>query len=175
MSELADWAHAYARQADVDLKAWELHEIHPAAVAANCHRLLFLQMACEKICKAYLIQAGAAPKSLQSSHGHIAGPLLIAIRQQIVRKRRSLDGMRGLLNLVRHLAEEVEVLNPSVRRDGRRPDNCEYPWETEGRIYSPLDWTFSPLRMMTGPSGRTFLKLLRGVIDRILDETENDP
>ncbi len=74
MSEPADWALAYARQADADLRAWELSEQHPDAVAAECHRLLFLQMACEKLCKAYLIQGGAVPGHLQTSHGYIANP-----------------------------------------------------------------------------------------------------
>ncbi len=69
MSESADWARAYARQADIDFKAWELLEKHPEAVGAECHRLLFLQMACEKLCKAHLIRGGTPPESLQASHG----------------------------------------------------------------------------------------------------------
>jgi hypothetical protein len=44
MSEPADWALTYARQANADFKAWELYEQHPEAVAAECHKLLFLQM-----------------------------------------------------------------------------------------------------------------------------------
>jgi hypothetical protein len=71
MSEPADWALAYARQAHADFRAWELYEQHPEAVAAECHKLLFLQMACEKLCKAYLIRAGTPPEALQTSHGYI--------------------------------------------------------------------------------------------------------
>src|SRR5437588_28014 len=70
MSEPADWALAYARQAKADFRAWELYEQHPEAVAAGCHKLLFLQMACEKLCKAYLIRAGTPPAALQTSHGY---------------------------------------------------------------------------------------------------------
>ena len=69
MDKTADWRIAYAnRQADADFRAWELYEHHPEALAANCHKLLFLQMACEKLCKAYLIQGGTSPRALQSSH-----------------------------------------------------------------------------------------------------------
>jgi hypothetical protein len=158
----------YARQADADLKAWELYEMHPEAVAAECHKLLFLQMACEKPCKAHLIQGGTPPESLQTSHGYIANPLPVIIRHQIIHMKQNIIGMQGVLTQVRHLANEIELLNPAVRRDGRRPDNCEYPWETGDRVISPLDWSFHPLRLCTAPAGRTFLKLLRESINRIL-------
>jgi hypothetical protein len=173
MSAPVDWALAHARQADADFKAWELYEQHPEAVAAECHKLLFLQMACEKLCKAHLIQGGTPPEALQGSHGYIANPLPIIIRQQIIHLRQKLKGMQGVLTLVRHLAEEIEVLNPAVNRDGRRPENCEYPWEAGDRVVSPLDWGFHPLRLCTAPAGRIFIKLLRGSIDRIIDELEN--
>jgi hypothetical protein len=47
MSNPADWARSYARQADADLSAWDFYENHPQALAAECHKLLFLQMACK--------------------------------------------------------------------------------------------------------------------------------
>jgi len=170
MSEPADWALAYARQAQADFKAWELYEQYPEAVAAECHKLLLLQMACEKLCKAYLVRAGTPPESLQASHGYIANPLPIVIRQYILDSGQDPGRMQGLLALVRHLASEIEVLNPAVRRDGRRPDNCEYPWESGGRVVSPLDWAFHPLRLLGVQGGPTFIKLLKGAIDRIIGE-----
>lgn len=125
MSEPADWALAYVRQADADFRAWELGEKHPDTVGAECHKLQFLQMACEKLCKAHLIQGETRPAALQSSHGFIANPLPIVIRQQMISTSQNLNGMRGVLMLVRHLAEEIEILSPAVQRDGRRLDNCE--------------------------------------------------
>lgn len=47
MSIADDWANAFAQQAKADFHAWELYEQHPEALAAPCHKLLFLQMACE--------------------------------------------------------------------------------------------------------------------------------
>lgn len=170
VSERADWALAYARQAPADLRAWELYEQHPEAVAAECHKLLFLQMACEKLCKAYLIRAGTPPEDLQASHGYIAKPLPVVIRQFILDSGRDPNRMRGLLSLVRRLAGEIEVLNPAVRRDGHRPDNCEYPWQAGEDVVSPLDWTFHPLRLVAVPGGRTFIKLLKGAISRIIED-----
>jgi hypothetical protein len=168
MSTPADWVRGYARQADADFRAWELYEKCPEAVASDCHKLLFLQMACEKLCKAYLIQNNTPPVDLQTSHAYVAGPLPIIIRQQILLMRKSLKGMMGLVTQVRHLANEIELLNPAVRRDGQRPDNCEFPWEdASGTLHSPLDWDFHPSRLLTAPAGRTFVKLLREAINRI--------
>jgi len=166
MSNTAVWVRAYARQADADLKAWELYEKHPEAVAAECHKLLFLQLACEKLCNAYLIQSGTAPEVLRRSHGYVAKPPRVVIRHQIVFMRQNLDSMRGVLTQVRHLANEIEILNPAERRDDKRPDNCEYPWESgEDNIISPLDWSFHPTRLVTAPAGRTFLKLVREALN----------
>jgi len=169
MSDPADWAEGYARQADADLKAWEYYEEHPEAIAAECHRLMFLQMACEKLCKAYLIERGTSPSALQTSHAFVANPLPDIIRQQLLYLRRDLRGLRHLLRDVRHLANEIELLNPAVDCNGQRPDNCEYPWEDgNGDVHSPLDWSFPAASLRIAPAGRTFLKLLRQAIDRLL-------
>jgi hypothetical protein len=42
MSAPEDWAREYARQADADFRAWDLYQTHPEAVAAECHKLLYL-------------------------------------------------------------------------------------------------------------------------------------
>jgi hypothetical protein len=79
--------------------------------------------------------------------------------------------MDWVLTHVRHLANEIEVLNPSVDRGGSRRDNCEYPWMSGDRILSPLDHSFAPSRLVDTPAGRNFLKLLRLAIDRVLVDT----
>jgi hypothetical protein len=127
-------------------------------------------MACEKLCKAHLIKGGAHPEYLQASHRYIANPLPVVIQEQMRRMRRNLHGMQAVLTPIRHLANEIEVLNPTMSRDGQRPDNCEYPWKAGEDVMSPLDWTFTPSRLMTAPAGRTFIKPLRGAIDSIIDE-----
>ena len=167
MSGTDDWVRGYARQADVDFKTWGNLQGNPSVPA--CHKLLFLQMACEKLCKAHLIKFGTPPETLQTSHGYVAKPLPVVIRQHIVITRQNLKGMDDVLRCSRHLANEIEVLNPAVKRNGQRPDNCEYPWEDHGGvIHSPLDWTFHPSHLLTAPSGRTFLKLVSEAISRLL-------
>lgn len=167
MSTPGDWAKAYARQADADFNTWEVLDARIAV--PNCHRLLFLQMACEKLCKAYRIASGCHPEALQTSHAHITKNLPGIIKLEASFRRPDIKGMRDVLKAARHLAEEIEVLNPSVDRGGRRPDNCEYPWEDQrGKILSPLDWTFLPSHLLTARNGPAFLKFVRLAIDRLL-------
>jgi hypothetical protein len=170
MSVVSDWVLAYARQADADFRAWELYQRNPQAIAAECHRLLFLQMACEKLCKAYLLKyAVFAPSEVQSSHAFVRKHLPTILREglSISSKRRA--ARRAVVTHLRHFAKEVEILNPMCDA-ADRPDNCEYPWQVGDKILSPLDWSFIPSNLLTAPAGVTFLKAIRVAINRILDE-----
>ena len=100
-------------------------------------------MACEKLAKAHLCRAGSDPDSLLSSHAYITKVL-----PRVVLNQLSLSNP-GNSEWVRvhsaHLAREIELLAPAVKRGGRRPDNCEYPWEEpDGRVRCPIDWVFIP-------------------------------
>jgi len=171
MATPAQWAGGYARQAHADFQTWQAMETDETAQA--CHRMLFLQMACEKLCKARLIEGGTPPESLQTSHGYIANPLRLIIRAQLEFMGENLRARAGLLNFTRHLAQEIEVLNPAVDRNGQRPDNCEYPWEDARTVlHSPLDWSFAPLRLLRDRFGPTFVKVLRAAINRAIDELQ---
>jgi len=134
-----------------------------------CHKLHFLQMACEKLVKAHLCVGGTEPRSLQTSHAYIAGTLPVVLRQQAVFVKFTGGNAKEVLSRARVIAQEIEVIAPSVDRDGQRPDNCEYPWEDlAGTLHSPLDWPFYLSDLILIPSGRTILKLIRGAIDRLI-------
>ncbi len=166
MSSPAEWSLAFARQAQADFSSWEA--LQQVSDIPECHKLLFLQMCCEKLCKSHLIDSGADPHSLQTSHGYIEKPLPIIIRQVMVEFQLKSKGMKDVLRVVRHLAREIELLNPAIQRDGQRPDNCEYPWEDAGgTLHTPLRWSFVPAQLLLEPRGRTFLKFLRVALDRI--------
>ena len=117
MATPLEWARGYARQAEADFRAWQAIEenenVHP------CHRMLFLQMACEKLCKVRLISGGTPPAALQTSHGYVANPLPLVIRAQLEFMGERLSARAGLLKLARHLAAEIEVMNPAVDRNGQ--------------------------------------------------------
>ncbi len=171
MSTTKDWVRGYARQADVDLHAHELYANHPVALAAECHKLLFLQMACEKVCKSYLIRGGAQPWSVQSSHAHIAGPLPGILRQRMLKVGYDARKIESLVTKFRHIAREIELLNPAVDDAGKRPSNCEYPWPSGDQVITPRDHRFEISRLLLEPAGVTFRKRLRDAINTILVET----
>jgi hypothetical protein len=91
------------------------------------------------------------------------------ITQHILYLQQNVHGMAGVRALTRQIANEIEVLNPAMDRNGQRLDNCEYPWEDANQaIRSPLDWSFIPDKLLLTRHGRTFLKLVRAAITRLL-------
>ena len=166
MSSAADWAKAYARQARADFGTWG--ELQPEGSIPICHKLMFLQMACEKLVKAHLCASASDPRDLQCSHAYTAKGLPIIIRQQISTSKSKPTNADWIFQHSRHLAQEIELLAPAVKRGGQRPDNCEYPWEDEaGVLHVPLDWSFPSAALLIAPAGRTFLKLVRQAISRL--------
>ena len=142
-----NWGAAYAKQALADIKVWD--ELQGNTGIPSCQKLHFLQMACEKLCKAHLCkQPGADPKTYQSSHAYTAKNLGIIIRQQISLAPKPPKNAKFLLAHCNHLAREIELLHPSVEAGGNRPDNCEYPWEQGGKVYVPAEWSFSALNLV---------------------------
>ena len=168
MSERDDWVRAYARQADADFTAWELYERFPDAVSSECHRMQFLQMACEKLCKAYLLKSrSAAIDDVIKSHGFVKKHLSMILRQGLSQKKYYNAQIQRVQKQFNQFAHEIEVLSPAQDRD-KRPDNCEYPWKQGSEIKSPLDWPFELSKLLTRKSGTTFLKSLRSAINHIL-------
>jgi hypothetical protein len=173
MATPTQWARGYARQAHADFYAWQA--VEPDEDVQPCHRMLFLQMACEKLCKARLILGGTPPEALQTSHGYVANPLPLVIRAQLEFMGENLRNRAGLLNFTRHLAAEIEVMNPAVDRNGRRPDNCEYPWlDNQDVLHSPLDWQFSPLQLLRDRFGPSFVKVPQLAIERAFQEPQQE-
>lgn len=166
MATSAEWAAAYARQADADFKTFEVLQSLPIP---PCHRLQFLQMACEKLVKAHLCGEGTEPGALQQSHAYIAKNLPQVLRQQALFMNFHGPKAKQVLKRAARLAREIELLAPAVKQAGKRPDNCEYPWEdANGRLHTPLDWSFHPSELIVLPTGPATLKLIRRAIDRLL-------
>jgi hypothetical protein len=161
-----DWSRAYARQARADLEAREalLDVKFPA-----CQNLHFLQMACEKISKAHLCLGGADPESLHQSHTSAAKVIPLIAREllrrdsfKISRSGSERTDHTKLSREIAKLAREIELLAPSVKDSGRRPDNCEYPWEdAAGALLVPAEHDFTYLNgLHRYPAGLTFLKMI---------------
>ncbi len=158
MSGAKVWGRAFAVQAKADFQTYNC--LQGGRKVPMCHKLHFLQMACEKLCKAHLCKAESDPVALQPSHRYIGKPLPIVVKQQLARLDRKAVGKDGYpMNEIRHLAREIELLSPAVDDNGKRPDNCEYPWQVgPGEIRTPREHQFPNLNLLTAPSGRTLLK-----------------
>jgi len=165
MSTLDEWAKGYARQAGADFENY-LH-FQGESKVPQCHKLQFLQMACEKLAKAHLCLAGTDPKVLQTSHAYIARTLPVVLRQQLIITPVGTHSAAWIMKHIQLLAAEIEMLAPAVKRGGTRPDNCEYPWEDpKGEIVVPIDWTFKLSSLLLINSAPTFLKLVLEAIKR---------
>jgi hypothetical protein len=140
------WARGYARQALSDLRAREALVNAKDSKIEKCHRLHFLQMAAEKVCKAYLLAAAREQDSVSNirrSHAYIAGPLPQIARQFYGKLNDNNAISRWEISEIRRLSREIQTLAPACREGDIREDNSEYPWEgTKGNICVPCEYDF---------------------------------
>ena len=168
MATAAEWATGYARQARADSESWQAIESND--VVQPCHRMLFLQMACEKLCKARLVEGGTPSEALQRSHGYVANPLPSVIRTQLEFLGQDLRSKAGLLKFTRHIAAEIEVANPAVDRNGQHQITASTPGRTTHNTFiAPLTGRF-PRSSDCALLGPTFVKVLRRPIARAVEE-----
>lgn len=77
-------AHAFARQALADFRTYQ--HLENAAGAPSpipvCHRLLFLQMTCEKLSRARLYRETSEAEQVKDSHTYTAKQLPVILREQ---------------------------------------------------------------------------------------------
>jgi len=164
-----EWAEAYARQARSD---WDLFcRIDALPDVPFCHRLHYLQMACEKIAKAY--RARDTDISVEDVATHHVGfekfMKAFFLSPQIKHGFAGRDELRqGVARTVRRIAAQVEKLAPAVDREAT-PDNAEYPWEDGGRIVVPCEHGFPNLALLRESGGRAFLK----IVGQAMEQFEN--
>ena len=148
MSGGQNWSQAYARQARAD---WEAYQVLRSATGLpKSQPLHFLQMACEKLCKASLCRNGVDPAFVQTSHAYVAANLPRLYDQQRQRLgHRALPPHATLRKQIKNISHEIVLLAPTVD-SLRRPDNCEYPWEdAEGNVVVPAEHSFVTLTLLT--------------------------
>jgi len=158
------WAVGFAVQSRSD---WQVY----GRLAADqqmpaCHELHYLQMACEKIAKAYRCRDTSADlEDLLKRHVGFAkfmGSFLASPTIKDAYRGRDAQ-LREVSKLTRSLAREIEKLAPAVDRAGS-PENAEYPWEAGDEVITPCEYSYPQLSLLTSPGGRTFLKLLARAI-----------
>jgi hypothetical protein len=130
--------------------------------AEECHRLHFLQMACEKIAKAYRLRdTESFTEDDLYSHVVFSKFILGFLKaRQLKERNRSRDAKRRHIErFARGLAAGIEKLAPAVDRE-QMPENAEYPW-VNGRVVSvPARHRYAVSGELAEPAGQDFLKLI---------------
>jgi hypothetical protein len=150
-----DWAQAYAKQALSDLNARE--RLAEAGVH-KCHRLHFLQMAAEKVCKAYLTTQNGH-ENVRKSHAYVERNLPIIARSfYAISTTTNNQITRWEISEIRRISREIQVLAPACDDGGTREDNSEYPWKDgNGSVRTPCEYAFPNL----DDGSRAIVRLIR--------------
>ena len=157
------WAAAYARQSQSD---FEIYQRLTSAGVADCHRWHYLQMACEKIAKAYRFRESTVPtEKLMTSHKAFSTIITTLMKADKIKARYPGQTAKYeiILRYARSMAREIEKLAPAIDRDAS-PQNAEYPWEDRGQIVVPCDYAYPNMQSLTGQRGQDFLHLLTDLI-----------
>jgi len=148
---MSSWSKAFAVQAASDLDAYERLS---TSTLPQSHRLHYLQMWLEKLCKAYVHKTNL--DALKSTHNVVAKVLPSLIREHW---RRIGFEQQPRIDAIRELCREIDLLHPQVNDDGRRLENVEYPWsDSAGGAEVPAQWKFPIADRLNSPSGRLLLK-----------------
>lgn len=158
------WACGYAKQSQSDFAIYQLLE---SQGVQKCHRLHFLQMACEKIAKAYRFRDTAtSEEKLNTEHVAFSQFMGSYLASDHMKKRYRIHAkeLPKIMKHARSLARAIEKLAPAVDRE-RSPANAEYPWQAGDQIVIPCEYNFPDLELLTSPQGRSFLKMVKTAID----------
>jgi hypothetical protein len=137
----AEWARAYARQGAADLSVYhELVKLCTAGTIEDCHEMHYLQMAIEKLARAYMLKHSKGDRT-RYLNSHVAVNDFAQIYVSSLEWAPRFDGNRGLWSQVKQLAGAIEELAPAVERQAR-PSNAEYPWSDGKSLTVPKDVAF---------------------------------
>lgn len=123
---------------------WALFDHLRLNWAVECQLLHYLQMATEKLSKAYFWRSGKTPPKSHIGFVRFLKALLDRPRVELTRIatvlgfRRPEDLERWVVN-TQNLAYALQNMAPAEARDGPNP---EYPWPHENPAQSPVDFTF---------------------------------
>lgn len=160
-----DYQERWWRQAKPDLEVLQLLEKQHRA---SCHQLHYLQMATEKLGKAYFWHKGVPP---QKSHANFVRflrslcSLSGAARANLVTalKFKRYDDLKRWVKLAMPLAYELESLAPDLANDGPNP---EYPWPFDAPRFVPAEYDFRLWRNLATGRGRQLMQVIRSAIEQ---------
>lgn len=147
------WSEGFAAQASSDLDVYEALAATPLPAS---HRLHYLQMWLEKLCKSYLWLPTGVADELRMRHNVIEAILPRMIREHW---RRIGFQERPDITAIRALCREIDLLHPQVDDNGQRRDNVEYPWlDAGGNVVTPMATRFHVIARLYSHTGRLLMK-----------------
>ena len=137
--------------------------------AAVCHKLHYLQMATEKIAKAYLWRSGSPPPKHHAGFVQFLrslGGLQESNRLKAAKALgfKSSEAMQSWVHAVMPLAYALERIAPALANDGPNP---EYPWPHNAPTQTPVSASFEIWNQLVSDSkGRRLFQVIELAIKR---------
>jgi len=152
------WSKVFLEQASSD---WQVYEHLKGTHFPNCHALHYLQMATEKLAKAYLLVIPTESQSVLSTHKGLTRFLRNVSRNSGLQNEMGMQAkqLQAHIRQLLPLASEVENLAPTLAGEGPNP---EYPWQDPlGNFYVPAIYEFPLSKILLEPRGYSLIKLIR--------------
>ncbi len=156
------WANAFLAQAESD---WEMYKKMSRANEPACHILHYLQMATEKLGKAYYLSARTGVDEVQNSHQAFTKFLRLVARNGKLQKALSMNSaqLRAQVRQLLPIAHAIEKLAPALAKGSI---NTEYPWQApDGTVKIPIHYEFALSATLQEKSGRRLLELVKAIFE----------
>lgn len=135
---------------------------------AQCHSLHYLQMATEKIAKAYFWRSGSPPP--KDHAGFVQYLRFLGQTRQSDRERignlfsfTRFGDFQKWIRAVLPMAYDLEHLAPTLAKDGPNP---EYPWPHKAPTNAPVHHKFEVWEKLTSGQGRDLMRVIQLAITR---------
>lgn len=135
---------------------------------AECHCLHYLQMATEKIAKAYFWRSGAPPPRSHAGFvqflrflGQVRGDDRERIADLFAFRR--FTDFQNWIRTVLPIAYDLERLTPDLAHDGPNP---EYPWPHAAPVLAPACYDFQAWTSLTRGQRRELMRVVRIAIEK---------
>ncbi len=157
------WSEVFLSQAKSD---WQVYKHIEGTSFPRCHALHYLQMATEKLAKAYLLAGPTDIQTVRTTHSAFTKYLQALSRNKRLQNALGMldTQLRAHIKQLLPLAYEIERLAPALARDGPNP---EYPWETpRGTYHAPAVYEFGMSSILLEPRGLHLKRLIQIALER---------
>jgi hypothetical protein len=134
----------------------------------QCHSLHYLQMATEKLAKAYFWRSSTPPPKSHAGFVQFLrflGHIRLRDRERVANLftfKRFLD-FQSWIRKAQPIAYDLERLAPDLSNDGPNP---EYPWPHANPQHLPALYNFTVWALLKSGPGRDLMRVIQIAVDR---------